>query len=562
MKTKWRYGLLLASAFIFTSCESPEEKAKRLACEELQALNIAENQYDAQLIEKSAKGNIKQMKLLLTAGADVNVSDSKGNTALMAAIKSGNPEAVNILLDAGANIHAQDTAGATALHHAAKEGNKSVVAILLEKNIDSSKADNTGKTALGYAVDGGHPNVVEQLVALGSEADAADAAGNTLLMHSAGQGNTNIMSVLLKAGAAVNAVNQHGESALHMSVEHAAATRLLLDAGAEINTVDNQGNTPLMLAVKQKSVAAVKLLLERRANMEVLCPGEIPLIALAADSGNAEIVKLLIEAGLNPAGTFQLNGNKVNALSCATSESVRRLLKEYGCLEIISTDEAVQLLERYEIITFYYEGDVERAEWGGLFGIKPHGSIAEEITYNYKLYKDGRRKLSQYGYVNAIYQIAKANKELPEECIISFIVAGSPVNEQTLEYAVKRGHVQVMKLLLDTLGIDVNAKINPGLFIEDKTLLHVAAENGCIEVVKALLATPGIDVNAKKRYGHTPLHEAAWNGHTEVVKILLDAPGIDVNAKSDEGYTPLNPPDLRGRVPEIIRELLTNAGGR
>ena len=558
MKTKWRYGLLLASAFIFTSCESPEEKAKRLACEELQALNIAENQYDAQLIEKSAKGNIKQMKLLLTAGADVNVSDSKGNTALMAAIKSGNPEAANILLDAGANIHAQDTAGATALHHAAKEGNTSVVAILLEKNIDSSKADNTGKTALGYAVDGGHPNVVEQLVALGSKADAADAAGNTLLMHSAGQGNTNIMSVLLKAGAAVNAVNQHGESALHMSVEHAAATRLLLDAGADINTVDNQGNTPLMLAVKQKSVAAVKLLLERRANMEVLCPGEIPLIALAADSGNAEIVKLLIEAGLNPAGTFQLNGNKVNALSCATSESVRRLLKEYGCLEIISTDEAIQLLERYEIITFFYEGDFERAEWGGNTRV----SIAEEIIYNYKLYKDGRRKLSQYDYVNAIYEIAGAKRELPEECIISFIVAGSPVNAKTLEYAVKRGHVQVMKLLLDTLGIDVNEKINPGLFIEDKTLLHVAAENGRIEVVKALLATPGIDVNAKKRYGLTPLHEAAWNGHTEVVKILLDAPGIDVNAKTDCGDTALNPSDLRGRLPEIIRELLINAGGR
>ncbi len=96
-----------------SSCESPEEKAKRLAREELAALNIAATQYDALLPEEAAKGSVKRMQMLITAGADVNIRPENGTTPLCAAITSNNPNAVKLLLDMGANISLPDAQGRT-----------------------------------------------------------------------------------------------------------------------------------------------------------------------------------------------------------------------------------------------------------------------------------------------------------------------------------------------------------------------------------------------------------------------------------------------------------------
>ncbi|WP_243017909.1 MULTISPECIES: ankyrin repeat domain-containing protein [Candidatus Cardinium] len=61
--------------------------------------------------------------------------------------------------------------------------------------------------------------------------------------------------------------------------------------------------------------------------------------------------------------------------------------------------------------------------------------------------------------------------------------------------------------------------------------IYIAVREGHVEVVKALLATNGIQMNAQSKDGLTPLHLAAYIGHIEVVKELLSAPGILVNKK-------------------------------
>jgi ankyrin repeat protein len=115
--------------------------------------------------------------------------------------------------------------------------------------------------------------------------------------------------------------------------------------------------------------------------------------------------------------------------------------------------------------------------------------------------------------------------------------------ETALIVAAKEGHTAVVKLLLATSGIDVNARSHDTIG-EYHTALIVAAEKGDIAVVKLLLAAPGIDVNATRedearrlalrnrgRGVRTALMQAAKKGHTAVVKLLLAAPGIDVNGE-------------------------------
>jgi ankyrin repeat protein len=58
---------------------------------------------DQQLIDAAEKGDIKKVKALIKAGADVNAKDKEGGTALMYAKNEGHGDIVKILKAAGAN---------------------------------------------------------------------------------------------------------------------------------------------------------------------------------------------------------------------------------------------------------------------------------------------------------------------------------------------------------------------------------------------------------------------------------------------------------------------------
>ena len=71
------------------------------------------------------------------------------------------------------------------------------------------------------------------------------------------------------------------------------------------------------------------------------------------------------------------------------------------------------------------------------------------------------------------------------------------------------------------------------------TCLMVAVRSENIELVSLLLEQPGIDVNAKNILGCTALHKAAIKSSPAIIRLLLDFPGIDREAPSWEGRTPL-----------------------
>ncbi len=99
-----------------------------------------------------------------------------------------------------------------------------------------------------------------------------------------------------------------------------------------------------------------------------------------------------------------------------------------------------------------------------------------------------------------------------------------------LGLAAAAGHVPVVEILIQKLGIDVNALIgNTG-----RTALMLAAQNGCVQVVQSLLTIPSVNVNARSgnEVNWTALIYAAERGHSEVVHTLLKSPKIDVNAEA------------------------------
>ncbi|OJJ65880.1 hypothetical protein ASPBRDRAFT_139251 [Aspergillus brasiliensis CBS 101740] len=75
---------------------------------------------------------------------------------------------------------------------------------------------------------------------------------------------------------------------------------------------------------------------------------------------------------------------------------------------------------------------------------------------------------------------------------------------------------------------------------DGRTPLSWAAEAGFVPVVKLLLATGKVDVDARdSRYGRTPLSWAAGAAHPEIVQLLLATNKVDVNSVDYDNRPPL-----------------------
>lgn len=103
------------------------------------------------------------------------------------------------------------------------------------------------------------------------------------------------------------------------------------------------------------------------------------------------------------------------------------------------------------------------------------------------------------------------------------LVAGAQDLNEEFFAAARKGDAAAVKAYLDK-GVDVNAKTRYGA-----TALSYACDKGHVEVVK-LLIERGADLNVRDTfYGEVPIGWALSRDHAEIVKLLLDkgASGIE-----------------------------------
>jgi hypothetical protein len=125
---------------------------------------------------------------------------------------------------------------------------------------------------------------------------------------------------------------------------------------------------------------------------------------------------------------------------------------------------------------------------------------------------------------------------LPALAVAWALMAGG--KEDEMLRAVRQGDVAAVKALLDQ-GVPVDVK-----FRYDRTPLSFAADRGHLEVVKLLLDR-GADVTAQDTfYQMTPLGSASMKGHVEVVRLLL--------ARNPAGSGDVLLSAVFGRKPELV----------
>ncbi|KAN0068547.1 Ankyrin repeat-containing domain protein [Elaphomyces granulatus] len=124
-----------------------------------------------------------------------------------------------------------------------------------------------------------------------------------------------------------------------------------------------------------------------------------------------------------------------------------------------------------------------------------------------------------------------------------------------LQAAAKKGHVDMVELLLKVDGIDSNF----GGHSQSAPLI-VAAARGHSDVVELLLATAHVDPDVRDQHGASPLYYACKWGYVSVVKQFLSRDDVDINALAFDGAsTPLRAACFHGLV-EIVDLLLAKDG--
>lgn len=94
-----------------------------------------------------------------------------------------------------------------------------------------------------------------------------------------------------------------------------------------------------------------------------------------------------------------------------------------------------------------------------------------------------------------------------------------------LWHAVWSKHIDSVKLLLNTEGVNVNQKLGNGI-----TALKTAADMNDKALVELLLAQPGVEADAMADTGGTALISAVLWGNTEIVALFLNRDDVDLSS--------------------------------
>jgi ankyrin repeat protein len=190
---------------------------------------LSENDPGYRMILAAELGDVKLVRDLISAGADVDTENELEETALVAACREGRVDVAKYLLQKGADTNAALMAAAQGGHEeiarmllnagvevelgvlsrAAAAGRSTLVELLLEKGADVNESfasdDEYGATPLISAAAAGHADVVTLLLTKGADPSLKDTEGKTALEVASAAGRRHVVDLLksrqIKQGA-------------------------------------------------------------------------------------------------------------------------------------------------------------------------------------------------------------------------------------------------------------------------------------------------------------------------------------------------------------------------
>jgi ankyrin repeat protein len=164
----------------------------------------------------------------------------------------------------------------------------------------SAQADRS-RDALFAAIHRGAVGEVERLIAGGAKPNSIDADGTPALMAATLFADTDMVGLLLEHGADPNGVGPAGTTALMWAIPNLPVAKVLVSHGANVNAKSASERTPVMVAASYPgTIDLLRLLIEQGTDLRAQDRTGINALALAVRSSDVEVVRFLVERGLDP----------------------------------------------------------------------------------------------------------------------------------------------------------------------------------------------------------------------------------------------------------------------
>src|SRR5262245_23033273 len=171
-----------------------------------------------------------------------------------------------------------------------------LISVALSAQTDSSR------DALFAAIRSGSNADVARLLKAGASPNSVDADGTPALMAATLFGGPDLVKLLLERGADPNRAGIGSTTALMWAVPNLEKVRLLLDRGANVNARSETDRTAFLVAASYpRTQDVLRLLLDRGADLRGQDRSGATALALAVRSADVDVVRFLVERGLQPA---------------------------------------------------------------------------------------------------------------------------------------------------------------------------------------------------------------------------------------------------------------------
>lgn len=439
-------------------------------------------------------------KYLPEKKSDLNAKDKFHQTPFLWAVEGGRLEVIKYLIEIGNPVN--DNLAQHALKIAILNNKQEIAKYLIEKGADMNKDYSYDGTPLLLACSHHQLDLVKYLIEKGVNINA-EVNSTTPLIQASQNGHLEIVKYLIEKGANINTVVHLLKTALTAASQngHLVVVKYLVEKGANVHEKESYRgrNTSLMLASENGHLEIVKFFMERVGNPEIKTTDGYTALYSACQEDRIEIVKYLIENGLN-VNKIERYRSGFSPLMVASQrghlEIVKYLVYKFADIDMVGDDEGTSVKENMTALI--------SACMGNSFEV-----------VNFLIEKKANANIM--GFRGSALMVA---------------VGGGIGGDNGIGY--ERKDFNIIKCLVEKGRADVNLKDHGGR----TALINACSSYGNnLDQVKYLVEK-GADMNAKNIDGQTSLMKASRFGHLNIVKYLVEK-GADVNAKDTAGQTVL-----------------------
>ncbi|KAH9488094.1 Transient receptor putative cation channel sub A member 1 [Bulinus truncatus] len=271
--------------------------------------------------------------------------DRENNLPLHAAVNGGDVKAVKVCLTAGASVKAQQEDGSTPLHFACAQGNIEMIKLMEDIQKENFLAaifilDVMKMSPLHRAALFNHITIMEYLLEHGADKDSRDINDRTPLLLSASKGCWAAVQLLISKGADVHVKDKKNRNFLHLAVKFGGKLEyfggnLIKDIQDLQNDKDDFGCTPLHYASREGHLRALDDLIKMGAVLNMKNNDKQSPFHFAARYGRYNTCRRLLDSHHGPNIINETDGSGLTALHIAAQNGhtkVVQLLLQRGAV--------------------------------------------------------------------------------------------------------------------------------------------------------------------------------------------------------------------------------------